>query len=386
MLYRRKKKKSNFLVELREWILVIATVLTLIFGSISQGEGSQTTLKDILKITTILNIVAIVTGLVLIKPLALNIQEEELDSFKKLLPNCQNKDIGNQNERVNLLITQFVKHFHLFLFFLLAFYIVQFIETFSLNDFNIQDLKKKYNIYDLFNDAQKKHAVFIVFVMIENSLDIISAAFLYTTFKILYKRTISTDGKMKSTLDNNLMFGIVGIFILVQFLAFVGVFNTSNTSDDNISYYSITVGSRLVTGVFNGLTMALLFSRFNSMEYFFKKLKWETNFLDIFYYIGIIYILPIYVLTQAFYGLFDAGDIFFDDGNGSSDGVVIFKSIVFSLCFFGKSVLILLLHRIITYKWMHVYIHLSLASYDLPYKLLKNLSDARKFGEHDDDE
>jgi hypothetical protein len=101
------------------------------------------------------------------------------------------------------------------------------------------------------------------------------------------------------------------------------------------------------------------------MEYFFKNSSnwWQRNF----YFYGTIIVLPLYVVAQPLYGLFNAIEI------GKSPEL--FKSVVFLICFWGKLVFLLFIFTMLTKKWIHSYLFMVLSQEETLLKISKDLRD-----------
>jgi hypothetical protein len=111
----------------------------------------------------------------------------------------------------------------------------------------------------------------------------------------------------------------------------------------------------LLIGVYNGLTMALLFGRYISMEERVRainKIKYKNIFT-----ILTIYILPIYALSQPLFGSFDIS--VFGNAKWFADGVFLF-------CLIGKIFFLYCTYWFMKERLMHYYLHLVLTSHGVP--------------------
>lgn len=187
---------------------------------------------------------------------------------------------------------------------------------------------------------------YLIIEFVENAFNLFSATFLYMAFQVLFTITLSADNT-KSKINYWLPFSIAGAILIVNFLGITIGIGTMPLS-------SISHLVRLLSGLYNGIGMILLFSRFISIEYFYTK---EAGFKKGFYYVGTIFILPFYAAAQALYGIFDLDNK--DIGNA-----LILKAVVLLICFIGKLFLFLFIASILENEWLHKYFYWLLLKTD----------------------
>jgi len=187
---------------------------------------------------------------------------------------------------------------------------------------------------------------YLVVEFVENAFNLFSAAFLFIAFQVLFIVTLSKDNAV-SQINYWLPFSIAGAILLINFLGImigIGVMPLS----------SISHLVRLLSGVFNGVGMMLLFARFISIEFFYTK---KSGFKRGFYYVGTIFILPLYATAQPLYGIFDLDDK--DIGNA-----LLLKAVILLICFIGKLFLFLFIMLILENEWLHKYFYWILLERD----------------------
>ncbi|MGC2238797.1 MAG: hypothetical protein WA584_21760 [Pyrinomonadaceae bacterium] len=112
---------------------------------------------------------------------------------------------------------------------------------------------------------------------------------------------------------------------------------------------------QLIIGSLNGLTMALLFGRYVSMEHSLQNID-KGKYSEYIRW-GIIIILPIYALAQPLFGSFDI-DAFGPPMN--------FQNIVFFICLIGKMFFLYVTWSFIKKRWMHYWLHSILINHSVP--------------------
>ena len=229
------------------------------------------------------------------------------DIFHGLLSDDQSSNISVKTdlERVNILVRQLNYNI---LFYALCLIIVYF--TYIIQNFvNSSDLTM--NIY---------------LIYIEELFNFFSSIFIYLSFLVLYDITLDDNNDKNNYYIPSVIFTIV--FVIVYFIISVG-----NDANSNNNHHMLT----LLIGILNGLAMGLLFGRIISMEHTFQNIDYINNATVYIhnevingkknlYYIDeqnskinltgfqkfrkslvlycVIYILPIYVLAQPFFGDF----------------------------------------------------------------------------------
>ena len=114
-------------------------------------------------------------------------------------------------------------------------------------------------------------ARFLLDDFLSNTFNLISAAFLFIGFQVLYMATLGSDNRT-SLINYFVPFSIAALIIMWNIIS---VFIGFEHNIANINLYVSTHMVRLAGGIYNGVAMSLLFSRFIAMEYFFKEaLAW----------------------------------------------------------------------------------------------------------------
>ena len=103
----------------------------------------------------------------------------------------------------------------------------------------------------------------------------------------------------------------------------------------------------------------------------YKGARFQKSFERNFYFYGITIGLPLYIVVQPLYALFNL----FDLGESSAS---IFKAIVFLITFWGKLVLLFFIYTMLNKKWIHSYILLTLIEKKNLEKLSIELEDVEK--------
>jgi hypothetical protein len=353
----RKNLKNND--ELLGLVIGIGTSLTFILTKIGQIKLSD---LQLLVGVDILNIVVLIIALIGIKAIPLTIESKEFHKLIKNL-NLKTEEEGKRIlSRVNVLIKQLVYSIKWFIIILGAFYLLQlFADTTQLPYEKLKDtINSNESIFKLlgigsYNAIASSEYLFIE--ILTNSTNIFSAAYLFLAFQVLFLVTIEDDNKtwkLKRYIPISIAF-LITLSNLVFFA--VGFFGAQ------LSSISHTI--RLIGGIYNGIAMLLLFSRFISMEYFFQNSRrtWQRNF----YFYGTVIALPMYVVAQPLYGLFNAVEI--------GESATLFKSIVFLICFWGKLVFLLFVYTMLSKKWIHAYLFMVLSQKDTLTNLSLDIND-----------
>lgn len=363
------EKFRNFLKQNDEILGIIVGIITSLAVIIKTVDKSNLQNININLLTDGINIGILILALIFIKGKPLFVKDSEA---KKICTNfnLSPKKFNSKIIRTNSLINQLSSAVRWFAIVLLVFYCLQFFMDFSLmdryNDFE-SSLKENNSILELLKQEPKNlqwnldlyAAKFLGIEILTNSANLFSATFLFTAFLVLFSVTLESDNKTWQIKNQIPMFIAIVITVLnvVFFIVGIEVFNLKETS----------TSIRLLGGLYNGIAMALLFSRFISMEYYFQHST--RNFERAFYYYGITIGLPLYVVVQPLYALFNAVDL---------EAAAIFKSIVFLICFWGKLVFLFFIYTMLNKKWIHSYILLNLIENDNLEKLSIELEDVEK--------
>jgi len=202
--------------------------------------------------------------------------------------------------------------------------------------------EKRNNLIDMiynYDPIDRFAMRYLIIEFVENAFNLFSAAFLFLAFQVLFTVTLSRDNRT-SSINYWLPFSLAGAILLINFLGIsIGI--------GNMPLSSVSHLVRLMSGIFNGVGMMLLFGRFISIEYFYKK---ADGFKRSFYYIGTICILPLYAIAQPLYGIFDLDNK--DIGNA-----LLLKAVVLLICFVGKLFLFLFINQILEREWIHKYFY-----------------------------
>jgi len=305
--------------------------------------------------TEIVNLLVLILAFFLIRYKPLVFSDDQIPIFAK------NLNISDQNfkkayfniDRVNTLVNNIVNNTSYFIFSLIIFY------TFSLlGDLKISFEDESLNCFPLTN--------FVI-----NISNMVSAGFLFLNFIILYRNTLTNTNTPKNYFKGTLLFLL--IYIISYFLLLLLLHNLYQTDQMNTVY-------KLICGLYNGLAMGLLFGRFTSMEFYLKEINVNKGWVSkLIYNYGIVYILPMYVLTQPMFALLEVQNI---------NELHYFKSFVFLICFIGKSFFFIILYKYINLRYLHVYLHLLLANYKIPNKLAEifiQIGEEKSIGEDQPD-
>ena len=358
-------------------LIGIATSVTLI---LKQFNYSILADDQFLIAVDILNIFVLLLALSYIQPTALSIEASEFSKLKRHLKLNAEDDYKAISIRVNSLIKQLVSCIRWFIIILGFFYMLQLFTDYQPVKYKCDEtskecveevIKDKNNpdmVYLLSSECKNpfclQSAKYLSVEILTNSTNLFSASYLFIAFQVLFLVTLEDDNKtwkLKSYISIAVALLITGLNILCFIWGIKGE-----------SLLTISHIMRLAGGVYNGMAMFLLFSRFISMEYFFKSSNsgWQRNF----YLYGTVVVLPLYVISQPLYGLFNAVEI------GKSPEL--FKAIVFLICFWGKLVFLLFIFTMLTKKWIHSYLFMVLSQKDSLLNISRDLSDVDDFIEH----
>ncbi len=362
----------KFLKQNDEILGIIVGIITSVAVIIKTIDKTNLQNLNINLLTDAINIGILILALIFIKGIPLYVSEAENAKI------CKNFKLTKESfnakvVRTNSLINQLASSIRWFALILLGFYCLQFFMDISLMDkydaFEKSLLENK-SIFELLKSTPQNTqwnldllaAKFLGIEILTNAANLFSATFLFTAFLVLFGITLESDNKtwqIKNQIPMSIAIAITLINI-VFFIVGIDFFNLKETS----------TSIRLLGGLYNGIAMALLFSRFISMEYYFQHSK--RNFERAFYYYGITIGLPLYVVVQPLYALFNAVDL---------EAASIFKSIVFLICFWGKLVFLFFMYTMLNKKWVHSYILLNLIENENLEKLSIDLDDVDQLDE-----
>lgn len=360
-------KKLKDSVEFLTLITLLITSITFILSKI----GYLGSIKENLFLIFVdsLNIIILLCAIFLIKPLLLSIEPDEWKNLKKHLKPSDKKNFTKIEPRVNELVAQLVDCIQKFAGVLGVFYILQLIID-CFQYFNSKGLPEykclkpaidnSNNIIELISYIPDPKilipegcqyvarpgigaTIYLSLETLTNATNLFSAAYLFLAFQVLFIVTLENDDKTWR-FKKNIPFGLAYIITILNAAFFiVGIPET---------HLSVTAHTfRLIGGIYNGIAMFLLFSRFVSMEYFFKS---SNDRRRKYYLYGTILILPAYVVVQPLYGVINAIEF-------GADSPTIFKSFVFLICFWGKLVFLLFVYTMLKKKWLHAYLFLLLS-------------------------
>ena len=365
---------GSFLINNIELIACVIGLIASILGIKSElGKPGVIDNFNYLIGIDILNITVIVIALCTIKANKLEIEGPEMEQLSSQLL-VHPTDGEMINVRVNEIVRQLVYCVRWFAIILGFFYLLQlFADSTIIRDKEgiNNTLKASTSIVDLIMDELPYKTQAVKYLIIEtftNASNLFSAAYLFLAFQVLFLVTVDKDNKtwrMKGWVP----FSIAILIMLVNIVLFLNGYSAKaepTDAEQGVTYLAnISHMMRLTGGVYNGVAMFLLFSRFISMEYFFQNSSrtWQRNF----YFYGTVIILPLYVIAQPMYGIFEAVEI------GKSN--IMFKSLVFLVCFWGKLVFFLFIFTMLTKKWIHAYIFISLTQKDTVSNVSKALNE-----------
>lgn len=242
--------------------------------------------------------------------------------------------LARKNEdRVNKLVDQYTSHIFWFAFLMFWLYVA----------FGIDN---KYLLNELFL-TNKYDVLHPILKITEDLLNFTNSIFIFLGFMVLYDKTLDKDNKKFRYEDPVYIFSAIIAIIYLVVAAY--------------SYKEITPSAipssimQLIIGSLNGLTMALLFGRYVSMEHSLQNIEKGKSSEYIRW--GIIIILPIYALAQPLFGSFEI-NAFGPPMN--------FQNIVFFICLVGKIFFLYVTWLFIEKRWMHYWLHSILISHGVP--------------------
>lgn len=353
-------RNLNLSKEILATIIGISAAIVTILTQV-KDLGDFIDKKSVLIGIDILNIIILAIALFSIKAVKLNIHAKEYVSLKKLLIFSSKEKPEDILERVNNIVKQLVDCIFWFLIILGIFYALQCLMDITTEYETFKEvIKASKSILHLLsyeNSHCLNAAKYTTLEFFTNSTNLFSAAYLILAFQVLFLVTLENDNKTWK-LKKSIPFAIAVIITIANAVFFAAGFL-------NVDLASISHIMRLIGGIYNGVAMFLLFSRFIAMEFFFQNSKnnWQKNF----YFFGIVFILPMYVVAQPLYGLFNALEV--------TISAEIFKTIVFLVCFWGKLVFVLFLYTMLTKKWIHSYLFLVLSQKDSLTQISLELAD-----------
>ncbi|MET1260051.1 hypothetical protein ABV409_11935 [Flagellimonas sp. DF-77] len=354
---------KRFLRKNDEFLAIVVGIISSLAVILKTIEASGFKKIDVNLLTDCLNLLVLGLALIFIKESKLNIHTNEIvkicSKFK-----ITGTYLSEKLERTNRLIEQLTEAIRWFVIILIGFYCLQFFMDVSLDYNSFKGaLNQNNSILQLFGtqgESELDAAKFLSIEVLTNATNLFSATFLFTAFFVLFSVTLEKDNKtfIKRVLPMALA---IGISILSIAIIITGIPNLNLEKSSTII--------RLLGGIYNGVAMALLFSRFIAMEYYFQHSK--KNFERNFYYYGITIGLPLYIVVQPLYALFNLIEL----GEGTAS---MFKAIVFLITFWGKLVLLFFVFTMLNKKWIHSYILLTLIENDNLKKLSIELKDVEQ--------
>ncbi len=358
-------KKTGIMSNLKisqEFLSLIVGLITSVAFILAKAGTLNLTERELLVSVDVLNILVLVTAIIFIRSVQLKIEGNEVKKLLNHLGIEDEKSCDAILERTNELIKQLVYCIRWFAIILGVFYIFQFFTDYFQPPY--ETIKKTIDgsksIMEILSDRPEFYlqaAKYLFTELLTNSANLFSASFLFLAFQVLFLVTLAKDNKqwkLKSWIPNSLA---IVITVLNIYYFFNGVFEANLGSISHIM--------RLIGGVYNGVAMFLLFSRFISMEYFFQNSSdgWQKWF----YFYGTVVVLPLYVVAQPLYGIFNAIEI--------GQSAELFKAIVFLVCFWGKLFFLLFIYTMLTKKWIHSYLFIVLSQKDTLSKISIDLKD-----------
>ena len=351
------KENDEFLASLIALIGSIGVILNAVKSTSFQY------INNINLFTDGLNLAVLLIGLYFIKKTILVIRKDENIKLCKRF-NITEEALSNKLLRTNSLIGQLYKSIRWFIIILLIFYLLQFYvdSIFDYNSFKNALQIEGGSFIDLIskNNLNSKNAAqYLTIEVITNATNLFSATFIFTAFLVLFSVTLEDDHRTPK-INNQIPVALaIVITILNIIILTIGIPNSSLEESATLI--------RLFGGIYNGIAMALLFSRFISMEYYFQHST--KSFERMFYFYGVTIWLPLYVVVQPLYSLFNI----FDFGQ-----TAVVKAIVFLITFWGKLVFLFFIYTMLNKKWIHSYILLTLIEKDNLEILSFELEDVEK--------
>jgi hypothetical protein len=346
----------------QEFLGLIVGIITSITFILTKANTLSLSESQLLIGVDVLNLLVLAIALIFIRATPLLIDGNEIKSLTKHLIINNEDDSSKILQRVNELVRQLVYCIRWFAVILALFYALQLFTDLTQTSYNtfkgtIENSKSIINILSENPLHSIESAKYLSIEILTNSTNLFSAAYLFLAFQVLFLVTLDKDDKtwrLKSFLPISLAI----IITTLNIYCFIDGFFSA-------SLMSISHVMRLIGGVYNGVAMFLLFSRFISMEYFFKNTS--EGLQRQFYFYGTVIVLPLYVVSQPLYGLFNAVEI--------GQSAELFKAIVFLICFWGKLVFLLFIYTMLTKKWIHSYLFMALSQKDTLSNISKDLKD-----------
>jgi len=225
------------------------------------------------------------------------------------------------NERVNILVRQLHNNILLYAFFLIIVYLLYLGEK-------------------MYVATYPDETNLLFFKVGQDVFNFLSSVFVYLGFKVLYNQTLDDNNKPILYYLDAITFSIIYLIAYALIL-----FNFFPFSAEKHIHALNLLG--LVSGIFNGLAMGLLFGRFVSMEHVFMDLKKTGG--NHFFVIGALFILPTYAIVQPLFGSFSI--------NAFGDPKV-FANFVFLVCLIGKVFFLFLYSHYSKRRFLHLYLHI----------------------------
>ncbi|NIG56410.1 hypothetical protein [Chitinophaga sp. Cy-1792] len=300
--------------------------------------------KRILTVTEILNLAILFLSFYMIYAMPLTfVNEGEPKMLAKALHLPESK-IEYNNNRANSLVRQLVAHTHGFILCMILFYALFFVV-------DCESISS--HIADQWLDVIK---------VLINIFNLLGGCFIYLSFVTLYRTTLDENNQPRN------YYGITVLFAIAYIISYVICSMTVEGAKRENVHFIFSI----ICGMYQGLAMALLFGRFISLEYYLKELTaGESKLSRLIYNYSVIFILPLYALAQALYGVLDKAQSHLDAPQ--SHDLAVFKSIVFLICFVGKTFYFIVLFHFIEKKYLHVCLHMLLANYRVPAIIIRSL-------------
>jgi hypothetical protein len=321
---------ENFVLRLAALIAALTVVLTGIYKVFGQIEIISTA-ANIRILLVVLNCLVLTAFCFLAtKVPVLNFISLSADVLAKYAATLNIRDTKKytgiqqakrNNDRVNRLVTQLNTNILLYAFFLILVYVLYIFEQTLSPSNEVVELKA------LFKSGQ-------------DIFNFLSSVFVYLAFKVLFNTTLDTDNRRTIYFVDAIFFS--ACYLTVYYLISENFFRL-NDHDITIARHDLS----LVSGIFNGLAMGLLFGRFISMEHVFMNNKNITSNKLLSY--GTLFLLPLYVLAQPLFGSFEIDE--FGDPK-------IFANIIFFICLIGKSFFLIIYFYYTQRRFLHLYLHL----------------------------
>ncbi len=274
-----------------------------------------------------------------------NGKDEYSKSFRLLNEELNKEDAiklaEKNNERVNLLAKQLNKNILYFALLLSITYICY-----------IFDDRNSVAIANGKAGQQQMDSISFFFQITEDISNFISSVFLYLAFKVLYDKTLENDehnSKYNYYMD---AINVSGLYILAYIFFVIAKVNVPKDTTIVANIFS------LLSGLFNGLAMTLLFARYISMEHSVSKID-KIKYSDIISLLT-IFLLPLYTLAQPLFGTFKI------EAFGDAQT---FQNYVFLVCLLGKIFFLFMTFYFLKRKLVHLYMHMVLTRHDSANKI-----------------